>query len=87
LIDDVRLKSGMTANVEITTEIKQGAILIPQESIIRKNGFSFVQVKVGKEIIEKQVTVGSVSSTGEIEILAGLVSGEMVVRAPVGLNK
>ncbi len=70
----------MTANVIITTETKQGALLIPQESITRREGFSYVYVLVGKEKVEKQVTTGAVASNGYIEVVAGLSPGEVVVK-------
>jgi macrolide-specific efflux system membrane fusion protein len=78
--EDSRLKSGMTANVVITTETKQGALLIPQEAIIRRNGFSYVNVMVGKQKVEKQVTTGSTASNGYIEIVSGLSEGEVVIK-------
>jgi HlyD family secretion protein len=75
-----RLKSGMTANVIITTEMKQGALLIPQEAIVKRNGFSYVNVLIGKETIEKQITLGSTASNGFMEVLAGLSAGEVVIK-------
>jgi multidrug efflux pump subunit AcrA (membrane-fusion protein) len=78
--EDTRLKSGMTANVIITTETRKDTILIPQEAIIKRNGFSYVNVMVSKEKIEKQVTVGAIASNGFVEIISGLSAGEVVVK-------
>lgn len=78
--EDDRLKSGMTANVIITTETKEGALLIPQEAVSRRNGFSYVKVMVGKETVEKQITTGGVASNGFIEVVAGLITGEVVIK-------
>ncbi|MEN9647395.1 MAG: hypothetical protein RLY57_199 [Candidatus Parcubacteria bacterium] len=78
--EDDRLKSGMTANVIITTETKEGALLIPQEAVTRRNGFSYVKVMVGKETVEKQITTGTVASNGFIEVVAGLAAGEVVIK-------
>ncbi len=78
--EDDRLKSGMTANVIITTETKEGALLIPQEAITKRNGFSYVNVLVGKEKVEKQITTGSVASNGYVEVVSGLSEGEVVIK-------
>ncbi len=80
--EDARLKPGMTANVVITTGKKSDAILIPEDALIHKNGFTYVKVKVGGQFIEKQVTPGASSANGEIEIVAGLSSGEAVILEP-----
>lgn len=83
---DDRLKTGMTTNVDITTQKRDNVITLPQSAVIKKNGASFVQVKVGKEIVEKQITTGDVASTGEIEVVSGLTIGEKVVVEPQPIN-
>ncbi len=75
---DERVKSGMTANVTITAEKKTGIISIPQNLVITRDGQKFVLVKEGEERIERVVTVGNISSFGEIEILSGLSAGDIV---------
>ena len=84
--DDDRIRSGMTSNVDITTKIKEDTILIPQTAITKKNGFSFVTVKVGSSYVEKQVTTGGISISGDIEIVSGLNIGELVVVSPDKLS-
>ncbi|MFM2357953.1 MAG: hypothetical protein RJA61_690 [Candidatus Parcubacteria bacterium] len=76
---DVRIKSGMTANVIITTERKTGVISVPQKIVGMRDGVRFVSVKENGEIKERIVTVGKVSSVGQIEILSGLDVGDVVV--------
>ena len=80
--NDARLKSGMTANVTVLTATKQNSILIPQKAVINKNGVDYVQIKVGKEIVEKQITKGSIAASGEVEIVSGLSEGENLIIAP-----
>ena len=75
---DERVKSGMTANVTITAEKKQGIISIPQNIIINRDGQKFVLVKEGEAKEKRVVTVGNISSFGEIEILSGLSAGDIV---------
>ena len=76
---DSRVKSGMTANVSITTETKPSVLSVPQGLVIRRDGSMFVRVVVDKEIQERAVTLGAVSSVGEVEILSGLRAGDIVV--------
>lgn len=76
---DSRIKSGMTANVQITTEEKQNVLAVPQGIVKTRDGKKFVTVLVGKERTERQVMLGSVSSLGEVEILSGLQAGDVVV--------
>ncbi len=76
---DERLKSGMTANVLITTEKKSNTIVVPQGIIISKNGQKFVKVKEGNAIFDRKVETGGVSSLGQVEITSGLKDGDRVM--------
>ena len=78
-VTDQRVKSGMTANVTITAERRQDVISIPQGVVTSRDGKKFVRVLVGDEVVEREVTTGSVSSLGSIEITSGLSSGDVVV--------
>lgn len=79
---DPRIKSGMTANVQITTEKKLDSIAVPQGAVFAEDGKKFVQLKKG-EIVEKvQVETGIVSSLGYIEITSGLNEGDRVLLNP-----
>ena len=76
---DPRIRSGMTANVVITTEERDGVISIPQGLVTVREGKKFVLVKEGEATVEREVTTGSLSSVGAIEILSGLTDGDVVV--------
>ena len=76
---DERIKSGMTANILITTEKKTDTISVPQGIIINKNGQKFVKVKEGNIVVERLVETGDISSLGQIEIVSGLKDGDMVI--------
>ncbi len=80
--NDQRIKSGMTANVVITTEKREGAILLPTSTLIKKGEYSYVKVKIDKVLIEKQITVGGFDKFGNVEVLAGLSVGELVSTTP-----
>lgn len=79
LSSDPRIRSGMTANVVITTVRKEDVIGIPQSVIVEKSGKKFVPVQNDDATTEVEVTTGSISSLGNIEILSGLNEGDIVV--------
>ena len=76
---DERVRAGMTANVRIKTEEKSDVLAIPQGLIVERGGKKYVTVVSGKGTVEREVTTGSVSSLGDIEILSGLNEGDVVV--------
>jgi len=76
---DDRVRSGMTANVVITSEKKENVITIPQGAVTTRNGEKFVFIKKDEKKVEQLVTTGSISSYGEIEIVTGLQDGDVVV--------
>jgi len=80
--NDPRIRSGMTANVVIKTDERDGVINVPQGIVFDRDGKKYVRVKINKEIVEREVTTGTVSNLGNIEILSGLSEGEQVVLSP-----
>jgi HlyD family secretion protein len=76
---DPRIKSGMTANVSITTDEKEGVISVPQGLLVRRDGKVYVRIITGGMVQEREVRLGGVSSLGEVEILNGLVQGDVIV--------
>ncbi|MBI3671444.1 efflux RND transporter periplasmic adaptor subunit [Candidatus Azambacteria bacterium] len=75
-----KIKSGMTANINILAGEKKGVIAVPQRSLIAKNGDKFVRV-INKDgsIEERKVSVGLRGSDGMTEILDGLGENERIV--------
>ncbi len=81
---DKRIKSGMTANIDIVTATKENALVVPRRAVISKNGRKFVLVDVGeKEPEERAVETGLIGSDGNIEIISGLTEGERIVSSGV----
>lgn len=82
---DERIKSGMTANIDILTAKKEDAIIIPQRAVITKEGSKIVRVieEIKEEnlinINEIIVETGLRGSDGRIEILKGINEGDEVV--------
>ncbi|MES2088001.1 MAG: efflux RND transporter periplasmic adaptor subunit [Patescibacteria group bacterium] len=78
--DDARIRSGMTANTDIQTAERKNALSLPQRAVYEKLGKKFVRVTTdGKNLEEREVTVGIRGSNGDIEILSGLEAGETVM--------
>jgi len=76
---DKRMKSGMTANVDIITETKENVLAVPQGAVLAKDGQKMVRILEGKDIKEVKVETGIRGSRGEIEILSGLKKGDRVI--------
>lgn len=82
--EDDRVKSGMTANIDILTGKKEGVIVVPQRAVIQKEGEKIVRVvdlnaQAGQEIKEVKVKTGLRGSDGNIEIISGINEGDTVV--------
>ena len=77
--EDGRIKSGMTANVDIISGKHENVIVIPQRAVVNKNGEQFVRVLEGETAKEYPVKTGLRGSDGNIEITEGLKEGQQVV--------
>lgn len=77
---DVRLKEGMTANIHIMSEKKEGVLVIPARFVSTSNGKdgSVTLLSSGKEVI-KTIGVGVRGAEGMIEVTSGLLPGDVVV--------
>jgi len=82
---DDRLRSGMTADIDILTAEKQDVILVPQRAVISTNGDKLVRVlEKGNQVKEVKVKTGLRGSNGEIEIVEGLSEGDKVITSMPG---
>lgn len=78
--NDPRIKSGMTANIDIATASREGALFIPARAIVTREGSKFVMVMdTDGTTAETAVTTGLKGSDGSIEILSGLTEGARVL--------
>ena len=74
------VKSGMTANVVITTAERQNVLTMPNRAVIDKNGQGkFTRVLNAGKIQEKAITLGLLGDGGITEVLSGVNEGEEVV--------
>lgn len=77
---DERIRSGMTANLDILTAEKENVIAIPQRAVISKNGDKIVRILKDDETIEEvNVITGIRGSYGNIEIIKGISEGDRVI--------
>ena len=84
--EDERIKSGMTANLDILTGQKDGVSSVPTRSVYTVDNKKVVRIidpKNSKNTIEKEVRTGLRGVDGYIEITSGLNEGEKVVASPV----
>ena len=77
--DDERVKSGMTANIDVKSANRENVIAVPQRAIIRKNGDQFVRILNGEDFEEVKVETGLRGSDGNIEIISGVSEGDKVI--------
>ncbi len=82
--ENKEIKSGMTADVDIITAEKKNTLVVPGRAIIREDGKTFVQKLLSEKNKEKnikkvEVKIGIKGSTGKVEILKGLNSGDTLV--------
>jgi multidrug efflux pump subunit AcrA (membrane-fusion protein) len=82
--NDQRIRSGMTANMDIETAKKEGVLVVPQRAVIRKIDGSYrVQIFKDEQTSEERtVAVGLRGSDGNIEVVSGLSEGEKIFSIP-----
>lgn len=79
VVKDDRVKSGMTANVDIITSQKENVVSVPARAVQIGDNGRFVTVKDGETTKEVSVKQGILGSDGEREILEGLQGGEEII--------
>lgn len=80
---DERIKSGLTANLDILAERRAGVIVLPQRAVIVRLGQKTVRILDGQTVREAPVETGLRGSDGNIEIVSGVAEGEKVVVSEV----
>lgn len=94
---DGRIKSGMTVNSSVQTDVRQDVLAIPSSSVKTQNGINYVQVfnpsltnpggagGVVSIVPPTQVEVKTgISDDTKVEILEGLKEGEQIVTRTIG---
>jgi len=78
--NDGRLRPGMFAQVNIVTQEKPKAVLIPKEAVVTRSGQTYVFVLSGDTVQMRQVKLG-LSKNGSVEVVSGVNAGDEVVVA------
>lgn len=81
---DPRLKSGLTANIDIETDRKDDVLILPQYAILENDEGAYVQTIEGGKPVNHPVTLGIQDQEGNVEVLSGVAEGEQV--ANIGLK-
>ncbi|MDX1535378.1 MAG: efflux RND transporter periplasmic adaptor subunit [Candidatus Spechtbacterales bacterium] len=77
--EDPRIKSGMTANIDIQTRVAENVLYIPQRAVINRGATRNVRILEGENVVEIPVEVGLRGTEGNIEIKSGLNEGDRVI--------
>jgi HlyD family secretion protein len=83
--NDSRIKSGLTANIDIETQKKDNVLILPQYAILQNDDGVFVQtVDEDGKTKDNPVTLGIQDRDGNVEIISGVTDGEQVLN--IGLK-
>lgn len=81
---DPRLKSGLTANVDIQTRQKDNILILPQYAILQNDSGTFVETLENNIVKQNPVTLGLADQKGNVEVISGVTFGEQVLN--IGLK-
>lgn len=92
---DERVKSGMTANIDIETDRRPDVISIPQSAIVLekgvkkayvltddsclKNNTCAINFKKMKDVKKVDIKTGEINNNGDIEIVSGLENNQTII--------
>ena len=82
--NDPRLKSGLTANIDIKTKSKDNVLILPQYAILQNDNGTFVETLENNKIKQNTVKLGITDQKGNVEIISGVTLGEKVLN--IGLK-
>ncbi|MEI6528122.1 MAG: efflux RND transporter periplasmic adaptor subunit [bacterium] len=85
-VQDARVKSGMTANLDIMTNTKENVLIVPTRAIMSENNKKYVNILgVGDDATttKTEVVTGLRGVDGFVEIISGLKEGDRVVTSNV----
>ena len=81
---DTRIKSGLTANLNINTQTDANALILPQYAVIQNASGTYVDILQNGKEVQVPVTLGISDQNGNVEIASGVTVGEQVVN--IGLK-
>jgi RND family efflux transporter MFP subunit len=83
---DRGFRPGAFVRVDIRTDTRRDAVLIPKRALIEEDGENFVYIATGDTARRTKVSLGF-ESEGTVEIRSGLNAGQQVVVAGQGALK
>jgi RND family efflux transporter MFP subunit len=81
---DQRLKSGLTANIDIQTKRKDNVLILPQYAILQNDQGTYVETLENNVVKQNPVMLGISDQKGNVEIISGVTEGEQVLN--IGLK-
>jgi membrane fusion protein (multidrug efflux system) len=78
--DDLRLRPGLFARVDLVLSTREGALLLPEQAIVPQGEGHFVYRVLDGKAVRTPVELG-LRQDGRVEIQSGLSAGETVVTA------
>ena len=81
---DTRIKSGLTANLDIDTKTDQNALILPQYAVVQNASGTYIDIVQNGKETQVPVTLGISDQSGNVEIASGVTEGEQVVN--IGLK-
>ena len=81
---DARMKSGLTANIDIKTRSKENVLYLPQYAIVLSDEGTFVETLESGKTVRHPVTLGLQDQKGNVEVVSGVSEGEEVLN--IGLK-
>ncbi|RJQ23296.1 efflux RND transporter periplasmic adaptor subunit [Candidatus Parcubacteria bacterium] len=82
-----KIRSGLTANLNIETERKENVLIIPQFAVIENDSGAFVKKWENSVVVETPVVLGVRDSNGKVEVLSGLNQGDVIVNVGIKNGK
>lgn len=81
---DARLKSGLTANLNIMAQTDSNVLILPQYAILQNTNGAFVETILNGGVTTTPVTLGISDNNGNVEVTSGVSEGERVIN--IGLK-
>lgn len=81
---DTRIKSGLTANLDISTQTDTNALILPQYAVIQNASGTYVDILQNGKETQIPVTLGISDQNGNVEVVSGVTEGEQIIN--IGLK-
>ena len=78
-VQDPKIKSGMTASVDISSGSKENVLRIQKQFIEKDEMGEYVYVYMEEEEVKTYITTGFVGTDGMVEVLSGLMESDILI--------